>query len=296
VREDSGRPITLIAFLAMSAMVGANVVAVRFSNRELAPFWGGAFRFAIASALMWIVVAIMRLQVPRGRNLGGAVLYGSFSFAFFFACAYWGLQATPAVLAGVILASVPLLTFFIALLLGQERFNPKSLAGGVLAIAGIAVMVRAPINAAVPLLSLLAILGAALSGAGAGIVGRHFRDVNPVVMNAVGMTTGTIFLGILSLLRGEEWVLPSKLATINAVAYLITLGSCGVFLIYLYVLRRWTASAVSYEFVISPVVGALLAAWLLDEQIDAAVGLGGTIVMVGVYIGAVLASRDPAPA
>lgn len=39
----------LAAFATMAFLLGLNFAAVRFSNRELARFWGSGFRFAIAA-------------------------------------------------------------------------------------------------------------------------------------------------------------------------------------------------------------------------------------------------------
>ncbi|MGH2759574.1 MAG: DMT family transporter [Actinomycetota bacterium] len=290
-----GGPVTLVAFLVMCVFVGGNLVGVRFSNRELPPFWGATVRFAVATAILAIAIAVLRLPLPRGRELAGAIAYGLLAFALFFAFAYWALQELPTALAGVVFASGPLLTFFLALAHRQERFNMRSLIGGLLVIVGIAVMVRAPINASVPLVRLGAMLGAALCAAEAGIVGRHFRAAHPVVMNAIGMGVGTIFVGILSFITGELHPLPSETATLVSLAYLITLGSCGVFLLYLFVLKTWSASATSYEFVIAPLVAAGLAAWLLGERLTAQIAVGGAIVLVGVYVGAIATARIPEP-
>ena len=47
----SARPstATLAAFLVSTVIFGSNFVAVRLSNQELAPFWGAALRFAVAT-------------------------------------------------------------------------------------------------------------------------------------------------------------------------------------------------------------------------------------------------------
>jgi len=288
VRWGRAQGLTLAAFLVMCVLVGANLVSVRFSNRELEPFWGAALRFAAATLLLATVVGVMRLGLPRGRNLAGAVLFGLLGFALFFAFTYWALQELPAAIAGVMFACVPLLTFFLAILHRQERFRWRSLIGGLMAVVGIAVMVRAPVNADIPLVHLAAMLGAAVSAAEVGIVARHFRDVHPVVMNAVGMAVGFVVLGGLSLVANEPRVLPERAATLWSLAYLITLGSCGVFLLYLFVLQTWTASAASYEFVIAPLVAAALAWWLLDETLTVEIAVGGAVVLVGVYIGALV--------
>ena len=44
--------VVLAAFLAETVLVGGNGVAIRFSNRELAPLWGGGLRFVLAPVLI----------------------------------------------------------------------------------------------------------------------------------------------------------------------------------------------------------------------------------------------------
>jgi drug/metabolite transporter (DMT)-like permease len=53
-----------------------------------------------------------------------------------------------------------------------------------------------------------------------------------------------------------------------------------------FVLRRWTASAVSYEGVLIPLVAIVLAWWLQDERITSAFAAGSVLVLIGVYVGA----------
>ncbi len=113
---------------------------MRLSDRELAPFWGATIRFGLAAAILLGVVVVARLALPRGRALLGSVLYGLFAFAGAFGLIYWGLVETPAGLGQIILALVPLLTLFLAIVQGQERFRWLGLVGALIAIAGIAIV------------------------------------------------------------------------------------------------------------------------------------------------------------
>jgi drug/metabolite transporter (DMT)-like permease len=95
---------------------------------------------------------------------------------------------------------------------------------------------------------------------------------------------------------GESFVLPDDASTWTALVYLVTLGSVGVFLLYLFVLGRWTASRVAYSFLLSPIVSILLSVWLDDEPVGPGLVLGGLLVLGGVYIGALRArSAEPIP-
>ena len=159
------------AFGALVVLVGANVVAIRYSNRELAPLWGAGARFAIASVLFGSIVIVRRLPTaawpPHSRVRS---FYGLLGFAAFFACLYIGLVRASAGLGQIVVALVPLLTMLLAALQGLERLRWRALAGGLVALAGIAIVFGGETTTNVPLLSLLALLAAAISFAATGII------------------------------------------------------------------------------------------------------------------------------
>jgi drug/metabolite transporter (DMT)-like permease len=135
--------VTLAAFGLFVTLAGGNVIGVRYISCEaceLDPFWAAATRFLIASAIFVVIALALRTGMPRGRALLGAVLYGVLGFGAAFAFAYWGLQRVSGGLGAILLATVPLLTFVFALAHRQERFRWGGLAGGILAIAGMAVI------------------------------------------------------------------------------------------------------------------------------------------------------------
>lgn len=277
---------TLAAFAAIVVIGGANVVGVRLSNRELPPFWGAGIRFAAASALFFSFVLLRRLPLPKGRALLGAVLYGALGFGASYAFVYWGLLRVPAGLASILLASVPLLTFFLAFAQRLEPFRLRGLVGGLLAVGGIAVMFRGPISAAVPLTRLLAVVATAVCIAETNVVVKRFPQAHPASTNAVGMATGTGILLAVSALSREGLVVPRETTTWATLAYLVLLGGVALFALYLFVLGRWTASATSYQFVLFPPVAVALSAWLEGGPLTATLILGGALVLAGVYVGA----------
>jgi drug/metabolite transporter (DMT)-like permease len=276
----------LTAFVAMSVLAGGNAVAIRFSNRELDPFWGASLRFAFAASLLVAVMAILRLTLPSGRALAGAVLYGVLAIGGAFALAYYGFVRIHAGLGQTLLAVVPLATLFLAVVQRQERVRLGAVMGGLIALAGIAVMSNATLDADVPALSLIAVLGAAFCFAEAAVLVRHFPPVHPVTMNAVGMATGAALLFCGALLAGDTLELPRRAETWFAIGYLVPVGSVLVFVLYLVVLRYWEASRAAYEFVLIPVVTVALSTWLDDEPLGLGLLLGGPLVLLGVYVGA----------
>jgi drug/metabolite transporter (DMT)-like permease len=294
----SGERIALFSFVASAVLAGGNAVAVRFSNRELAPLWGAGVRFALAAVILLAVMAMMRLSFPRGRALVGAVLFGALNFGGAFAFAYYGLIRIHAGLGQTLLALVPLVTLLLAVVQRQERLRLDAAVGSLVAVAGVGFISQASIQGSLPLLSLLALLGAVLCFSAAAVLVRRFPPVHPVAINAVGMSAGAALLLVGSLLAGEPFELPDTLATWMAIAYLIPVGSVLVFVLYLVVLKHWPASRAAYTFVLIPFVTVVLSVWLLDEHVGLALLFGGLLILAGVYVGALRrqpVEREAAP-
>jgi drug/metabolite transporter (DMT)-like permease len=279
-------PLTLAAFVCAAVFAGGNAVAVRLGLSELAPFWGASIRFIAAAAILFVTVAALRLPLPRGRALVGVLIYGILNFGLFYVCLYWALQEVTAATAMVTLAIVPLLTLILAVIQRVERFSYRGLAGALMAALGIGIIFGERIGA-VSALSLVALLGGALCVAEVGIVVKSYPRVQPVVQNAVGMATGGVLLLVLSLAVSEPRAWPTSLPVQVSFVYLVLLGSIGLFLLYLLVLGRWTASATSYILLLAPLAAAVLGLVVLGEAVSPALVIGGALAIAGVYIGAI---------
>jgi drug/metabolite transporter (DMT)-like permease len=286
MRPLSDSRTALASFAACSLFAGGNAVGVRFSNRELDPLWGAALRFGAAAVVLLAVMALMRLPLPRGRALAGALLFGFLNFGVTFALAYYALVRIHAGLGQTILALVPLVALLLSVAQRQERFRVQAAVGTVLAVAGVAVISHAPLQGSVPVLSFLAVLGAVLSFAEATVLVHRLPRVHPVTMNAVGMTGAAVLLFAGSRAVGDEWILPERAATWWALLYVVLAGSVAVFVLYLLVVRAWGPSRASYVFVVFPVITILLSAWLDDEPLTVSLLLGAPLILLGVYLGA----------
>ncbi|HEY5728690.1 MAG TPA: EamA family transporter [Anaerolineales bacterium] len=284
--------LTLAGFAVLVLLASANVIAVKFSNQELPPFWGAGTRFAVATVLFYGIVLFQRLKIPRGRALFGAILYGILQFGLGFALAYWALLGISASLASVMLATVPLFTLLFAFFARLESIRIHGVLGALLAIAGTAIIFGTGTGKTIPTVYFLAAFGAIVCFSLAPVVVKLYPQIHPAVMNTVGMFTGTLILLGLSLLFGESAVVPNKMETWMAQFYLITLGSVGIFGLILFLLKRWTASGVSYQTVLSPIVTFGLSAWLLGEPLTSGLFVGSIFVIAGVYIGALAPNRN----
>ena len=277
---------TLFAFAGFVFIGGFNFVAVRFSNRELAPTFGAGARFTVGALIFLAVVALRRLEMPHGKALLAAVIYGLLNFAAAYGLAYWALTTLPAAIGAVIFAATPLFTVFLARVHGIEPFRIRGLVGSLISLVGIVVLANPTGADRLPWLPLLAMVGASAAAAEAGVVLKLLPSANPISTNAVGMAIGGPFLLSLSALVGDPWALPTRSETWLAVSYLAVVGSVGLFGLFLFVLRRWSATSTSYGAALIPVVTVIVGSLLASEAITRSMLIGGAIVLAGVYAGA----------
>lgn len=278
--------LTLTAFGALVILIGANPLAVRFTNREIPPLWGAGTRLALAAVVFFGYVVIRRVKLPRGRELRGALLFGLVQFGLGFGLGYWALVKVPAGVAGVMLAGVPLFTLGFAIVSRVELPTLRGLVGALISIAGIAVIIGGGSATRLPWQYLAAMTGFVACLAGGLVIAKALPGIHPAAMNAIGTSVGALMLVPLSMLVGESTPLPKADLTWAVQLYVALIGSVGVFGLILFVVRRWTATGASYQTVLSPPVTILLAAWLLGEPLSPRLGVGTAIVLLGVYAGA----------
>lgn len=285
-----------LTFLAAAVVIflgGGNAVGIRFVVQELDPFWGAAMRFGLAAAIFLAFVAVRRLALPRGRALTGVVLYGVLSFGGAFAFGFWGLVRVEAGLAMLILSLVPLITLFLAAAHGLEALSSRGVFGALAAVAGFGVifLLDDRDGQTISMAGVAAVFAAAVAISEAGVIVKRFPKVNPAVENGLAMAVGTGVLLVLSLISGEVWAIPRQGDTVAAMAYLILGGSVVVFALFIFILSRWTASAASYQFVLTPFITLPVAAWLLGERLSATMLVGAVVVVAGVYAAALHPTR-----
>lgn len=288
-RSISPDRLGITIFFLTALLGGGTSVAVRFSNVELAPFWGATIRFAASGLIFWLILFLRRIPIPSGRASGILLLTGFFAVGVSFALLYFAFVEIPASLGSVIISLGPLMTFFLAIAHGLEEFRWQSLLGGLIAVTGIAIAVRAQTGAAVPVLSVLALItGSTIAAEGNIIMKLYSPKSDPIATNALTMTSGLVLLVVLSFVVGERHNFPSLPATWVAIAYSVIPGSVMVFYMFVWLLGRWSASATHYVVMLFPIVATIAGSLLAGEKVTVTFILGGALVLVGVYVGALM--------
>ena len=199
-----------VMFALAATLGGINVLAVRISVGELAPFWAAGLRFSLAAIIFIIIALALRLPWPRGRQLFLTMINGLLGISLFYALAYWALVRVTAGTATVVLALVPLVTLLLASAHGFERLSRRAVAGSLLAVVGITWIAIGPGEVTLALLPLLALVVAMVCVGESVIVSKMISANHPAITNAVSLTVGALTLLGMSALTGEQWALPGQ--------------------------------------------------------------------------------------
>jgi drug/metabolite transporter (DMT)-like permease len=292
VSDRSPDRVTLAAFVLAVLFAGANGLAIGFSNDELAPYWGATLRFLAAGVVCAAIVA--RAGAIRSRAAGrcwGWRSTASWPSPSRSDCSTGRWSRCRRASGVVILALVPLLTLMLAVIQRVEPFRWLGVIGALVAATGVAIISADQLAGRVPPLPMLAVLLAAAAIAQSSVLIKRLPDVHPITTNAIAMLVGAAVLAAVSAALGEPWILPREAPTWVAIGYLVIIGTVVVYALGLFVLTRWTASSASYLHILLPLVAVPLGAWLRNERVSPLFAIGAAVVMVGVYVGVVVAAR-----
>lgn len=281
------------AFAGASVIWGSTFLVITFSNEVVAPLWGVTIRLALATVMLGAVALITRARFPRGAALRDVVVYGALQFGLNLALLYWGEQTVPSGMTAVVFATAPLQTAIYARMLGIEVIDRVKIAAAVTALAGVAVIFAGQLGVGVPLFSLVAVfLASTCAAVGANLLKRAGR-VDVWALNAIGAPIGAAICLVGSVALGEPRALPTNLADWWPILYLTVLGSLGAYVLFSWLIGRWSPTTVSFIGVVVPVIALALGA-LVRAEYPPLVSFAGAALVLAAVIVALTRSRASA--
>jgi drug/metabolite transporter (DMT)-like permease len=252
---------------------------------ELPPFTIVFCRVALA-AIVLISIAVVTGQNVLFRRKTWPIFaaLGALSILLPSALMLWSQTRIGIGLTSVLAATSPLLTVFVAhFFTADEKMTTARVVGIVLALAGVAVAMRlAASEANSNLLAELAVLGAALSQALAGLLARRLKRM-PTIYLAAGQLIAASLLSLpIALAVERPWTITSPRWTtwvvILALAFLSTaLGS----FVYFRLLARIGAVNVALVSLLVPITALFLAGVVLSEPLSSHTFAGAALIFGG---------------
>ena len=299
-----------VLLIILSVLWGGAFFLSKVALGELPPFtvvWG---RVTIAALALNLIVRLTGERLPSTPKAWFAfLLMGLLNNLIPFSLIFWGQTQIPSSLASILNATTPLWTVLLAhVLTSDERLTLNRLGGVLLGVVGVVVTIGPDtlLGLGLNALAQLAVIGAAVSYAFAGIYGKRFKG-NPPIVTAAGQVTGTAVMMIpVALLADRPWTLPlPSLTTWSALLGLAVLSTALAYIIYFRLLASAGATNVLLVTFLVPVSALFLGITILGEQLDPRHFLGMAVIGLGLVamdgralraVGSLLPGRRPAAA
>jgi drug/metabolite transporter (DMT)-like permease len=278
------------ALLVLLALIwGGSFLSNRVALAQIGVFTTVAFRVLGAAVLLWLYVLVRRLPVPHGpRQITGFALMGLTNNAIPFSLIVWGQQHIPSGLAAILNAATAVFSVLVAAaVFRDERLTARKTVGVLTGFAGVVTATGLASLAALNPASMgqIAVLGAALSYAVSGTVGKAMlAGIRPEV-SAAGMVTASTLIMVPMALLSEGWpTFDYAPATWAALAYLAGFASALAYVVFYAVLRIAGAGNLGLVTLLIAPVAIVLGAAVYGEALTTNEYAGFAVLALGLLI------------
>lgn len=273
----------LIAGLVVVVLWATAFPALRVAAPAMGVIGLSFARLFVGSLAVLVSAVIVKVRLPRMRDLGWIVACGFFGMTAYQLLLNWGELSVPAGTASVLVAAAPLISVGVARVLFRERVSVVTIVGSVIALAGVGFvcLARAGVSASATVGIVLAAMVA--QGIYHPLQRPLLQRYTSLEVACYAMVAGTAMTlpfvpfdvgGLLDAGPGP-WL---------AAIYLGLFPSAAGFVLWAYAVARMpVAVSTSLLYLVPPVAVCIAWVWLGELPIPAEL-LGSLVVIVGVVI------------
>jgi len=277
-----------LVWLVLCGIWGSTWLFIKLGLEDLPPFTFAAIRFIIAVAIVFSVIRIRGLALPRARaDWTLLAVTGILSFGFNYGLVFWGEQYITSGLAALLQATTPAFGLVFAHFnLPGERLSWTRIGGVVLGVCGVAVVFSNQLAVAgrQALAGCVALLLSSIFVAYSNVlVKKHGKRLNPAIMTAGQMLFGLLLLLAASVtLEGNPLRYHWTPMAVIALLYLAIVGSVIAFLLYYWLILNMDVTKSMLIALVTPVVAVILGMIVLNEEFGWRTLAGGAMIMLGI--------------
>ena len=260
-----------VLFTVAALIWGSTFYAITLQLGEAPPAVSVAYRFFLAAATLFLICLVRRdsLRLPL-RTHGWMALQGVLTFCISYLCTYQSEQYVVSGLVAVVFALMVFWTPLLSSLFFGTAISRRTIACGVVAIAGVALLFWHSIGTAwrdfqaggspAFIAGVILALAATIASSAGSIVVTKVKEqcANLPLTMAWSMLWGASLVTVWSLAHGDRFVLPDSPTYWAGLVYLSIFGSVIAFFAYFTLIGRIGAQKTVYIGVITPVLSVLL--------------------------------------
>jgi drug/metabolite transporter (DMT)-like permease len=280
----------VLLLLVANLVYATSYVVTRVALDAFPPAMLAFIRLLVAGAVL--APLVRRVPVPAGAG-ARIVGMGVIGFALAFALTNWGIRHSSATNAALLIIVEPMTLLLLGPALLGERLTRREVVGAALTVLGAMIVVTDGVPGVT--LSILprwrGDVLLALSGVAYALYSLLGRPVLTAA-NATAVTARSIVWGAVAMapLAALEWAAGERpvasLAGVAGTLYLAVVITAWGYVVWNWALARVEASRAAAFLTVQPVVGALLGAAVLGDPVSAYTGVGGALIVVGLWMSA----------
>jgi len=265
---------------------------------ELPPFMLAGIRFCTAGVLMLFLARSLKKDIRISlQQMKNSMIAGFLFLAIGNGVVVWALSYVDSGFAALIIASQPLIVLLLLRIIEKKPIKKLSWVGVGIGFIGMLLLVTQEQirQDESSLLGILMIIGCVITWGYASIfVGKADLPGNYLVNSGYQMVFGGISLVLMSLVKNEDWIVPTLWSTpvLWSMLGLIVFGSLVAFTSFNYLLKTVSPEKVATSTYINPIVAMVLGAVVLNETLSGQSIMAALILLTGVYF--INLKRSPA--
>jgi len=290
--------IKYLAFFSIYTIWGSTYMLNKVAVSELPPFMLAGIRFCTAGVLMLFLARSLKKDIRISlRQMKNSMIAGFLFLAIGNGVVVWALSYVDSGFAALVIASQPLIVLLLLRIIEKKPIKKLSWIGVGIGFIGMLLLVtqKQIRQDESSLLGILMIIGCVITWGYASIfVGKADLPRNYLVNSGYQMVFGGISLVLMSLIKNEDWIIPTLWSTpvLWSMLGLIVFGSLVAFTSFNYLLKTVSPEKVATSTYINPIVAMILGAVVLNETLSGQSIMAALILLTGVYF--INMKRSPA--
>jgi drug/metabolite transporter (DMT)-like permease len=276
----------LALLLALATLWGASYTFIRVGVATIPPVTLIACRTLMAGLLLLAIMRWRGVRMPMDAATWRRFLFQAcLNSVIPWTMVAWGSRTLDAGVATILNSTAPIFTFFLTLAITRhEAVTSRKLIGVIAGMAGICLIVgvQAQSGFGAELTAQIAMVLAAIAYAGAAILGRGFRDLDPTVPAAGSLLCGAAILIPVSLVLERPWTLQPSTSSMLALLGLAVFSTALAFVIYFRLIRTLGSVGTTAQAYLRVPIGVAVGVVFLGEQLSSTAWIGLACVVVGV--------------
>ncbi len=229
-----------------------------------------------------LLLVVLTRRLPYGAWWWRALVLGFLNIGAFFALLFVAAYRLPGGVAAIIIAAQPLLVAGLASGLLGERLTLRTTIAAAAGVTGVSLLVLQA-DAHLDGLGVAAAVGAAVAMATGIVLSKRWGSPAPLLATTGWQLAagGLLMLPVAILVEGAPPATLS-LANVAGYGYLAIVGAALTYPLWFRGIRALSATSVTFLGLLSPVVATALGWLVLTQDLTAAQGLGGLVVLAAI--------------